>query len=191
MPCHAVSELVDADLPLAVAPTHARHGELSAVDDGYGDHGTASASAGAGAGAGFKVRVVVVEEAGSVGGWRGVLHLHREPGAGVYGASLAEGVWDLVGIDGVEGGADTDALLLDGLVDDDEFGLLGLGDIAEEGETVVFFGLGLGGYGVGVEGYRCPGFVHGWSHGGTAYRRVWWVTTRVALEDMTLADIMW
>ena len=187
VPRHAVAQLVDADLPLAGCPAHAWDGDLA--DAGDGDEG-------AGATTGARVHlnaiiVVVLEEADAVGRWRRVLHLHREPGARVHGAALAEGVRDLVRVDCVEGSADADALLLGRLVDDDELGLLGLGDVAEEGEVVVVLGLGLRGNGmVGVLGHRRSGIAHRGSHGGAAYGRVWWVTTGVAWVDMALADIL-
>jgi hypothetical protein len=63
--------------------------------------------------------------------------------------------------------------------------------VAEEGEAVVVFGLGLRGNGAGVVGHWCSGIVHCRSHGRPPYGRVWWVTTRVAGEDMTLSDILW
>jgi hypothetical protein len=188
VPSHAEPELVDLDLPVAFAPSHAWNGNLThAVEYWYGDNGAAATHATPGD---IDVVVVAVEESCAVGRGRGVLHLHGEPGAWVYGAALAEGVWYLVGVDGVKGGADANALLLSRFIDDDELGLLGFGDIAEEGEGVVNLGLGLRGNGVGAVGHGCSGIVHVGSHGSTAYGRVWWVITRVAGEDMTLSDIL-
>ena len=186
VPRHAVAQLVDADLPLAGRPAHARDGDLA--DAGDGDKGAGAATA-------ARVHldtivVVILEETYAVGRRRRVLHLHGEPGARVHGAALAEGVRDLVGVDGVEGRTDADALLLSGLVDDDKLGLLGLGYITEEGEVVVVLGLGLRGNGVGAVGHRRSGIAHRGSHGGAAYGRVWWVTTGVAWEDVALADIL-
>lgn len=192
MPCHPVAQLIDSDLLLTDSPPRARDADIT--DAGDGDSGAAASATSARVR--LSVVVVVLEEADSVGRWRGILHLHGEPGAGEDGAALAEGVGNLVRVHGIEGGTDADALLLGGLIDDNELGLLGLGDVAEEGQAVLVLGLGwrrllgLRGNGMGVVGHWCSGIVHRGSHGGTAYRRVWWVTTGVAGEDVALSDVL-
>ena len=188
MPRHAVPELIDLDLPLAITSAHARDSDLAnAVHHRNGDHGAAATNT---APSDLDVIIIAVKKATAMSRGRGILHLHGEPGTGIHGAALAKGVGDLVGIDSVKRGADTDALLLSRLIDDDKLGLLGLGDVAEEGEAVFVLRLRLGGNGVGVVGHGRSGIVHCGSHGGAAYGRVWWVTTRVAGEDMTLSDIL-
>lgn len=188
MPCHTVPQLIDTDLLPAKAPAHSRGAHLCRrpVGQRNRDHSAAPTSARV-----CVVVVVAVEEAGPVARWRRVLHLHWEPGARVHGVALTEGIGNLVCVDRIEGYADADSLILGWVVDNDEFTFLGLGYISKEGDAVIIFGFGSRGNSVGVVGNWCSGIVHCWSHGGPAYGWVWWVTTRVAWEDMTLSDILW
>lgn len=151
MPRHPIPELIDPDLPLSVRPPHPRDRDLQPIHRADRDHhgGGAAAATPPSAAARVRLRIGIVtiiisialEEPRAMRGGRGVLHLHGEPGAREDGAGFAEGVRDLVCVDGVEGGADADAVLVArGLVDDDELWLLRVGDVGEEGEAVVIAG---------------------------------------------------
>lgn len=71
---------------------------------------------------------------------RRALHLHREPGARIHAVRLAVRVRDLLSVDRVERDADADTRsVLGRVLDEDEFALARLGDVAEERGRVFVF----------------------------------------------------
>lgn len=138
-PGHAITQVIKADLPASDGLPHSGDGNFPCgLTHGNLDHLLATpvnpTTAGLAALSFLDAIVVLVitKEARSSGAGRGTLHLSWEVAAREDTCTLAEAIWDLIGINPLEGYPDTEARSTHIIFDKDKLSLLGFRDIREK-----------------------------------------------------------
>lgn len=189
MPRHPIPQIIQLNLLTPLTLPHPRRSNLSLppIRQRHRNHSASSPGAPR---LNIRIDIIVLKKATAMRGRRRGLHLHREPGARIHRVTFAEGVRDLVDIDRVESDADADAAALDGVFDEDEFALLGFGEVAEEGCAIVFFRLGARSDGARAVRHGRATVVRAGGHGRASYGRIRGVIAGVSLEDVVLSDVV-